>query len=608
MAYGGKVLFNGKDASGNNSLWTTDGTAAGTQEITGIQGAATTGRGLYASELTPYDGKVLFTGNDAAGKNGLWVTDGTVAGTSEIAVTGADPAGGLSPDSSTGPNSFTKYDGKILFAGNDASGRTGLWTSDGTSAGTSEIAVTGADATGVNLGNFTPCNGKLLFSGTDASGNTGIWVTDGTSAGTYELSGIQDAATTSGGLYPNSFTRLSPPGAAPTFTAVRATADAAGTLSAGHVVSFTLTPSAALTIDTTDGSPTLSLNDGAAALFDATASTSTSLVFHATVAAGQNAADLMVTGLALNSAFIGEAGGTALDASGLAAAPGSDTGLVIDTTPPAVTATTTAAPDQALVDGQALSGTGDPNASVAITENGSVVANVRAGADGRWTFDPSGLTPGAHNLIASETDAGGNITATTAVAVNVPNPRFDIANITAGTAKSVIGSDYAGQVSYLQAQYGYSGADNVVLQAKIANAFLYSGAGEDALGAVGGSNVLDGGAGSNWLVGASGADGGKDTFFVDGGHGQSTWDTLLNFHVGDMLTLWGYNAASGSVSWSDDKGAAGYHGATLTARFGDAAGSSALVTFAAETTAGAQFATSTGSAGGMTYLAVTRMS
>ncbi len=37
-----------------------------------------------------------------------------------------------------------------------------------------------------------------------------------------------------------------------------------------------------------------------------------------------------------------------------------------------------------------------------------------------------------------------------------------------------------------------------------------------------------------------------------------TWDTLLNFHAGDMLTLWGYNAASGNVSWSDAMGAAGY--------------------------------------------------
>ena len=54
-----------------------------------------------------------------------------------------------------------------------------------------------------------------------------------------------------------------------------------------------------------------------------------------------------------------------------------------------------------------------------------------------------------------------------------------------------------------------------------------------------GSNVLEGGSSSNWLVGASGADGGNDTFFVDNRGGQCTWDTLLNFHTGDSLTLLG---------------------------------------------------------------------
>ena len=131
-------------------------------------------------------------------------------------------------------------------------------------------------------------------------------------------------------------------------------------------------------------------------------------------------------------------------------------------------------------------------------------------------------------------------------------------------------------ISYLQAEYSYTGSDNVVIGARVANLFLQSGAGEDALAAKAGSNVLDGGTGSNWLVGATGADGGTDTFFVDGRGSQVTWDTLLNFHPGDMLTLWGYNASTGSTSWSDNLGVAGYHGATLQADFGDGSGSYAL--------------------------------
>ena len=68
--------------------------------------------------------------------------------------------------------------------------------------------------------------------------------------------------------------------------------------------------------------------------------------------------------------------------------------------------------------------------------------------------------------------------------------------------------------------------------------FLKGNAGDDALQVTSGSNVVDGGAGSNFLVGATGADGGYDTFFVDACNaGQATWDTLVNFHVGDAVTL-----------------------------------------------------------------------
>ena len=161
-------------------------------------------------------------------------------------------------------------------------------------------------------------------------------------------------------------------------------------------------------------------------------------------------------------------------------------------------------------------------------------------------------------------------------------------------------------MSYLQAQYIYDGSDDVVIGAKVANVFIRGSTGMDALAAKAGSNVLDGGAGSNWLVGADGLDGGTDTFFVDGRGGQSTWDTLLNFHTGDMLTLWGFDAAAGSMSWSDNQGVAGYQGATLHADFGSGSGVSALVTFADLATSGAQFATSTGTSGGLSYLAVTR--
>jgi hypothetical protein len=281
--------------------------------------------------------------------------------------------------------------------------------------------------------------------------------------------------------------------------------------------------------------------------------------------------------------------------------------LTIDTAAPTVTAAAVDNPAYPVTHAQMLAGGGDQGAAtVTISEAGTIIGTVQAGMGGRWSFDPSGLKPGAHTLTASETSIAGTLGHARAVTLTVPDPRFNITNVTTATSGSFIGSDYTGPVSYLQAEYGYTGSNNVAIGARIADVFLSAGAGNDALAAKAGSNVLDGGTGSNWLVGADGADGGTDTFFVDGRGGRTTWDTLINFHPGDMVTLWGFSGALGSTRWLDNQGAAGYGGTTLQADFGNGSGASALLTFSGLATSNAHFATSIGFSGGLNYLAVTR--
>jgi hypothetical protein len=122
---------------------------------------------------------------------------------------------------------------------------------------------------------------------------------------------------------------------APTITSVTAS-PATGDLDAGHTVAITLSLGEAVSVSTTGGSPTLTLNDGASATYDAAASTGTTLVFDYTVAAGQNTADLAAQALALNGATIADGAGNLLDASNAAAA----LGLQIDTTAPTITSVT----------------------------------------------------------------------------------------------------------------------------------------------------------------------------------------------------------------------------------------------------------------------------
>jgi ELWxxDGT repeat protein len=207
--FNSEVLFGGSDASGSPGLWVTNGTAAGTSELTGISGAyAGLGGGtpgLSPADMTIFNGKVLFEGADTDDFFGLWVTNGTSAGTSEVGGIGNS---GISGASSTGldPIDLTVFNGEVLFRATDTSGKFGLWVTNGTAPGTFELTgIAGANSNGLlpTTPDMTVFNGEVLFQGADASGNSGLWVTNGTAGGTSELTGISGAF--SGGIFSSVF-------------------------------------------------------------------------------------------------------------------------------------------------------------------------------------------------------------------------------------------------------------------------------------------------------------------------------------------------------------------------------------------------------------------
>ncbi len=194
------VLFSGVDTAFQQGLWETNGTAGGTFELTGISGASASG--ISPTDLTTYNGEALFEGTDSSGIFGLWKTNGTVAGTQELTgISGALPAG-------IDPSFMTIYGGAVLFVGNDLSGNIGLWTTTGTAAGTTELTgISGAQTAangGITPTDLTTFKGEVLFAGIDSSGNTGLWETNGTAAGTTELTGIGGA--NASGIKPSDMT------------------------------------------------------------------------------------------------------------------------------------------------------------------------------------------------------------------------------------------------------------------------------------------------------------------------------------------------------------------------------------------------------------------
>jgi ELWxxDGT repeat protein len=104
------ALFNGRYASGKDGLWETNGTAAGTYKLTGIVDGV-----FNPSDFTAFNGAVLFAGEDANTLYGLWMTNGTAAGTHELTST----LGSLGVFG----HGMTVFNGEVLFEGEDASGK-----------------------------------------------------------------------------------------------------------------------------------------------------------------------------------------------------------------------------------------------------------------------------------------------------------------------------------------------------------------------------------------------------------------------------------------------------------------------------------------------------
>ncbi len=121
------------------------------------------------------------------------------------------------------------------------------------------------------------------------------------------------------------------------------------------------------------------------------------------------------------------------------------TAQFFDTTPPAVTeilqTDTGPTSSDKITSNATISGSGDANAVVRFTVDGSAIAaTATADGGGAWTFTPSGLADGSHTIVASETDAAGNTgSASLAFTLDTSSPTAPGVALTSDTGLS--GSD-----------------------------------------------------------------------------------------------------------------------------------------------------------------------
>lgn len=178
-----KLVFRGSTPATGSEIYITDGTPGGTVLVKDIVAGA---EGSDAGEMVELNGFLYFTAVTAAEGRELWRTDGTAGGTTFV----KDIYPG--PENSNEIDEYNLYSNGsfLLFAARTASNGIELWKSDGTNAGTTLLSDINTGADSSNPRDFFTFNNLVLFIATDAAHGSEIWKTDGTPGGTVILKDI----------------------------------------------------------------------------------------------------------------------------------------------------------------------------------------------------------------------------------------------------------------------------------------------------------------------------------------------------------------------------------------------------------------------------------
>jgi ELWxxDGT repeat protein len=174
---GDKLYFYSGDELGGG-LWTSDGTAAGTQVVDHFRDPSATANPGIPGELYAAADQIFMAAGDGIHGTELWTSDGTEAGTHML----KDLLGGTAYSRAFTP--VVIGDTAYFFADDGIHGME-LWKSNGTAEGTSLLADITPGQNPFGGYPIANLNGDLLFRM-----DPGLWRTDGTAEGTHEIRGM----------------------------------------------------------------------------------------------------------------------------------------------------------------------------------------------------------------------------------------------------------------------------------------------------------------------------------------------------------------------------------------------------------------------------------
>lgn len=239
LALGGRFYFRAFDPNAEVDLWASDGTADGTVLVADASSPTSSisilpwdGGAADAVFWGALDGRLIYTADDGTSGNEPWVSDGTAAGTEQLAetvpgiqwsnlpslaslgstalfssgplwTTNGTPAGTDLLFSSGGPDQVSdliRIGGTAFFSGATAAEGQELWRSEGTAAGTALVRDVLPGAPGSGPSRLTAVHPRVFFVANGGPGdrNRELWVSDGTADGTVLVEDIRPGAEPSG--------------------------------------------------------------------------------------------------------------------------------------------------------------------------------------------------------------------------------------------------------------------------------------------------------------------------------------------------------------------------------------------------------------------------
>ena len=189
----GVTYFVANNGVNGRELWKTDGTPQGTTMLVDVNVGAGSSN---PTNLVNVNGVLYFAANDGTNGNELWRTDGTVAGTQMVrdVFAGTYAVNYQNFPNSSNPTQLTNVGGKLFFTARNGSAGVELWTSDGTSVGTTMAkniyADSGSTPSSSSPTQLTNYNGALYFVADDGVNGRELWKSDGTEAGTVIVKDI----------------------------------------------------------------------------------------------------------------------------------------------------------------------------------------------------------------------------------------------------------------------------------------------------------------------------------------------------------------------------------------------------------------------------------